>query len=401
MPAVRGQRRSTPRASGSRTRSSASGWWRARPAPGKIDVVFPSGARVLAAAKIASSLARPIAVAVPVADRPPKMSRDPQRVPRPRDELARAKLALPHAIARRCRGSPCGSGWRGRFEAGIPGSTEKRWLPRRASPTGALVLVADGDGRPLARGFWDAQLADRRARPRRRRPSSTSAPRSTGGIAAALARRLAAIDRRRPTAFRWIHGEADGLPGVHADVYGSALSFRYDGGGARAFYRELPGRLRAAARAAGLPSRGHRRAPAARRERRPKTSGARCRSSAALPEGELEIRENGLLFGADLRRGQKGGLFLDQRENRARVRALARERRVLNLFGYTGGFSVYAAAGGARETTTVDVAAPAIAAARRNFERNDLPVASGRASPPRTPSLPRPAPPRRASGSTW
>ena len=51
---------------------------------------------------------------------------------------------------------------------------------------------------------------------------------------------------------------------------------------------------------------------------------------------------------------------------------------MLNLFGYTGAFSVYAAVGGARETTTVDVAAPAIAAARRNFARNQLPVGAAR-----------------------
>jgi 23S rRNA (cytosine1962-C5)-methyltransferase len=96
------------------------------------------------------------------------------------------------------------------------------------------------------------------------------------------------------------------------------------------------------------------------------------------PEGEMEIREHGLRFGVDLLRGQKGGLFLDQRENRALVRTLAEGRRVLNLFGYTGGFSIYAAAGGARETVTVDVAAPAIAAARRNFERNGLPIERAR-----------------------
>ncbi len=57
---------------------------------------------------------------------------------------------------------------------------------------------------------------------------------------------------------------------------------------------------------------------------------------------------------------------------------MAGARRVLNLFGYTGGFSIYAAAGGARETTTVDVAAPAIEAARRNFERNGLPLEAAR-----------------------
>ena len=94
--------------------------------------------------------------------------------------------------------------------------------------------------------------------------------------------------------------------------------------------------------------------------------------------GEIEIRENGLLFEVDLTLGQKGGLFLDQRDNRQRVRELAQGRRVLNLFGYTGGFSVYAAAGGAESTTTVDSAAGAISAARRNFDRNHLPNGRGR-----------------------
>ena len=257
------------------------------------------------------------------------------------------------------------------------------WIYRdalAASPRiadGSVVLLAGADGRPLARGFWDA--------------TSPIAVRvlSAGGelelereldrrVAEALARRLGAIDRGETDAFRWIHGESDALPGVHVDVYGTALSIRYDGGGARAFYRELPARLRAAARKAGL-------TVDAILERRPRgRSGDEAEGERTLaldgtpPEGEIEIRENGLRFGADLRRGQKGGLFLDQRENRALVRTLAPERRVLNLFGYTGGFSIYAAAGGARATTTVDVAAPAIAAARRNFERNRLSVADAR-----------------------
>src|SRR5260370_711933 len=97
----------------------------------------------------------------------------------------------------------------------------------------------------------------------------------------------------------------------------------------------------------------------------------------AMPAGEIAGRENDLLFGVDLAHGQKGGLFLDQRDNRALVRTLAADRRVLNLFGYTGGFSVYAAAGGARETTTVDIGRDAIAAARRNFERNGLDPGAG------------------------
>jgi len=249
--------------------------------------------------------------------------------------------------------------------------------PRLAD--GALVLVAGADGRPLARGFWDATspIAVRVLGPNELEDGAEIDRR----IATALARRLGArppgpIDRRQTDAFRWIHGEADALPGIHVDVYGPALSVRYDGAGARAFYRDLPARLRAAASAAGLDV-------AAIFERRPRGAEGGDAGNArpvwgALPDGELEVHENGLAFGADLRRGQKGGLFLDQRDNRARVRALARDRRVLNLFGYTGAFSVYAAAGGARATTTVDVAAPAIAAARRNFERNGLPLAEAR-----------------------
>src|SRR3569623_859528 len=81
------------------------------------------------------------------------------------------------------------------------------------------------------------------------------------------------------------------------------------------------------------------------------------------------VPQEGEHVGVDVLHGQKGGLFLDQRDNRARVETMAAGLRVLNLFGYTGGFSVYAARGGARATTTVDVAPGAIAAAARNFAR--------------------------------
>ncbi len=265
-------------------------------------------------------------------------------------------------------------------------------------PDGALVLVADQARRPLARGYWDAR--------------SPIAVRVLGGaeladasaeVAArvdrALARRLEGLDRALspstepgfvgpspggrseepfqrswPTdAFRWIHGEADGLPGLHVDVYGPAVTVRYDGAGARAFYDGLPARLQQIGRARGLPV-----TAVVERRARGATGDGAAVVLGRLPDGELEVRENGLRFGADLRHGQKGGLFLDQRENRALVRGMANGRRVLNLFGYTGAFSIYAAAGGARETTTVDVAAPAIEAARRNFARNGLPQEAAR-----------------------
>jgi 23S rRNA (cytosine1962-C5)-methyltransferase len=242
-------------------------------------------------------------------------------------------------------------------------------------PDGTTVLVVDADDRALGCGFWDATspIAVRVLGEVRQAELPAEIDRRIGN---ALGRRLASLDRGQTDAFRWIHGEADGLPGIHLDVYGHALSLRFDGAGARAFYRDLPERLRDAAGRASL-------SVETIVERRPRggdvaDGGVATTVSGAPPAEEIEVRENGLRFGVDLLRGQKGGLFLDQRENRALVRTLAADRRVLNLFGYTGGFSIYAAAGGARETITVDAAAPAIAAARRNFERNGLPI-DGRA----------------------
>jgi 23S rRNA (cytosine1962-C5)-methyltransferase len=88
------------------------------------------------------------------------------------------------------------------------------------------------------------------------------------------------------------------------------------------------------------------------------------------PPEAVEILENGLRFGVDIKGGQKTGFFLDQRESRECVRGLSAGKRVLNCFAYTGGFSVYAAAGGAREVVSVESSEPAVAMGRKNFERN-------------------------------
>ena len=80
--------------------------------------------------------------------------------------------------------------------------------------------------------------------------------------------------------------------------------------------------------------------------------------------------ENGMRFEADVLRGQKTGFFLDQRENRREVEKLARGRRVLNAFSFSGGFSVYAARGGAKSVTDLDISAHALESAKRNFALN-------------------------------
>jgi 23S rRNA (cytosine1962-C5)-methyltransferase len=90
------------------------------------------------------------------------------------------------------------------------------------------------------------------------------------------------------------------------------------------------------------------------------------------PPQEIDVREHGMWLRTNLYEGQKTGLFLDHRESRARVRALARDARVLNLYGYTGGFSVAAGLGGACGVTTVDIAKPALELAKAAWLLNGL-----------------------------
>ena len=226
--------------------------------------------------------------------------------------------------------------------------------------SGALVEVHTRYGRPIARGFWD-----------QRSPIAVRVLESGGPghrfaeaealvaerLRAALDRRLERLDLSQTNVFRWVHGEGDLLPGVHADFYADTAVVRFDGDGARAFYAPLEERLREVA--------GGRLAIRAVLDR------SREAGDAA---DEREVLENGARFAVDLAHGQKGGLFIDQRENRIRVAARARGKSVLNLFGYTGGFSVHAALAGALRTDTVDMAKPAIEAARRNFALNGLPM---------------------------
>ena len=89
-----------------------------------------------------------------------------------------------------------------------------------------------------------------------------------------------------------------------------------------------------------------------------------------VPEGPVRFLEAGLWFDADVRLGQKTGHFLDQRANRVRVGQMAPGRDVLDVFASTGGFSVHAAAGGARSVHAVDISAPTLAAAEHNMGLN-------------------------------
>jgi len=189
------------------------------------------------------------------------------------------------------------------------------------------------------------------------------------------ARVLAAWQRRAPlhqpqratTAWRWLYGESDGIPGVVVDLYGDVESGKswvvvktYSTSLARVSHWVVDA-LRSVMPLAGVIDR----------------SGAKWQLLAgAPPAGEILIQENGLRFAVDVLRGQKTGFFLDQRDNRATVGQWSQDKRVLNLFSYTGGFSVYAARAGASRVVSVDSAPAAIATAQHNFRLNHLDLAA-------------------------
>jgi 23S rRNA (cytosine1962-C5)-methyltransferase len=149
------------------------------------------------------------------------------------------------------------------------------------------------------------------------------------------------------------------------DLYATTAVVLFDGDGAAAFWRS---RLDAAV--GGLRAAGFAIDRVWQRER-----GRPGRGRSLLgdePPAAIAVREGGARYQVDVRAGQKTGLFLDQRDNRAYAGELAAGRRVLNLFGYTGGFSIHAGLGRARRVVTVDSAPAAIAAAERNLIASGL-----------------------------
>ena len=170
------------------------------------------------------------------------------------------------------------------------------------------------------------------------------------------------------TGYRLIHGENDGLPGLIIDRYDNTYVLKLY---TTAWVPHLSFLLR------GLTAVAQPKRVVLRLSRFVQRQ---TDALYGLAEGQLllgkplkngvRFLENGLYFEADVVQGQKTGFFLDQRDNRARVEPLAAGKRVLNVFAYTGGFSLYAARGGAKEVVSLDMSQPALANAMRNFKLN-------------------------------
>ena len=169
-------------------------------------------------------------------------------------------------------------------------------------------------------------------------------------------------DQTDTNAYRLVHGEGDLLPGLIIDIYGQTAVMQAHSIGMHLCRKEIATQLKEVMQQ--------------------RITSIYYKSETTLPYMEPEngfiiggsddniATENGLRFYVDWLRGQKTGFFVDQRDNRALLERYAKDRRVLNMFCYTGGFSFYAMRGGARLVHSVDSSAKAIELTKRNVELN-------------------------------
>ncbi len=163
--------------------------------------------------------------------------------------------------------------------------------------------------------------------------------------------------------FRLINGEGDGFPGLVIDIYGQVAVIKYDHPVMEAIWDH--GATVEAIRTE------FQQIDCIYLKRRNDSEEKGLELFGKLPR-ETEFLENGLKFSTNIRDAAKTGFFLDQRDHRALIGRYSKDADVLNLFSYTGGFSIFAAAGGARRVTSVDISKPAVEAVKRNFAINKL-----------------------------
>ncbi|MFZ9857381.1 MAG: class I SAM-dependent rRNA methyltransferase [Roseiflexaceae bacterium] len=171
------------------------------------------------------------------------------------------------------------------------------------------------------------------------------------------------------TAYRWLFGEGDGLPGITVDLYGSVAVIQSYGSGPATLVPRVVTALVACNPALQAVLGSKSRDDDAPKEQR------RALLWGNLPTGDLIVQEHaGLRFVVDPQVGQKTGLFLDHRENRHTLMQYVQGLSVLNCFSYTGAFSLYALKGGARKVVSVDVGQGLAEAADQNIVLNNLPL---------------------------
>lgn len=240
----------------------------------------------------------------------------------------------------------------------------------RAGTAGELAVIFDRNDKFLAVGFFDPESPIRVRILHVGKPLTIDAAFWQARLEAALQRREGLFDERT-SGYRLINGESDGWPGLVLDRYDTTLVLKiYTTAWVRRL-EEITNLIRERLQPERLVLRWSRNIEATVKGAR-SSSSARNDQEYAEPElcAPVVFCENGIRFEADVWKGQKTGFFLDQRENRRIVESLARGRTVLNAFSFSGGFSLYAARGGAKWVTDLDISKHALDSAKRNLALN-------------------------------
>jgi 23S rRNA (cytosine1962-C5)-methyltransferase len=236
----------------------------------------------------------------------------------------------------------------------------------REGAIGELAVIYDRRDQFLAVGLFDPDSSLRIRVLHTGKPAVIDCLWWQARLEAALEKRAGILDENT-TACRLINGESDGWPGLVLDQYARTFVLKLYTAAWLPRVNEVAALVSERLRSASLVLR-------LSRNTQPQFAAAGFRDGQILSGEEIAtpivFMESAIRFEADVLTGQKTGFFLDQRENRRYVETLARGADVLNAFSFSGGFSLYAARGGARSVTDLDISAHALASAKRNFDLN-------------------------------
>jgi len=258
-----------------------------------------------------------------------------------------------------------------RIRAGHPWVFDGSIRSTKPGGPGDLAVIFDHDRRFLGIGLYDPRSAIAVRILHVGDPLPVDDAWLHDAIDRSRQRRAPLFEREDTTAYRLVHGENDGLGGLVVDQYEDDIVVKLY---TSAWLPWLPYLTAAIASQTECDNMILRLGRQVVVDETARSSGPRQGDGTVIHgpghDGPVTFRENGLRFQTDLFKGHKTGHFLDQRDNRQLIRALSADRRVLDVFACTGGFSVHAAAGGASSVTSVDSSRPALALARANMALN-------------------------------
>lgn len=237
----------------------------------------------------------------------------------------------------------------------------------RDGATGELAVIYDRKDTFLAVGLFDPGSPIRVRTLHVGKPQTIDHDWWAARLAQTVDQRRGLFDEQTD-GYRVINGESDGWPGLVLDRYDQTFVLKLYTSAWLPRFDEISTLIRTQLKPERLVLRLSRNIQAAARKNISAEDGQVLYGEK--PETCPTFLENGLRFEADVCQGQKTGFFLDQRENRRSVASLASGRSVLNAFSFSGGFSLYAARGGASSVTDLDISAHALASAKRNFALN-------------------------------